>query len=132
MQVRAGVGVQAQGAGEGVEQLGRRVAFTSLFQARVVVRVHAGQNRDLFPAQSGDPSYAVVGHADVSGAQTRSAGAEEFSQLVVGHVVRLAPATRCYLGAVHPGSAEAIAYAVSQPARVDVNEIVVRPAASAR
>ncbi|MEU9234070.1 SDR family oxidoreductase [Streptomyces subrutilus] len=43
-------------------------------------------------------------------------------------------AMRAYRAVALPASAiaDAIAYAVSQPAQVDVNEIVVRPAASAR
>ncbi|MFD9408734.1 SDR family oxidoreductase [Streptomyces sp. NPDC059989] len=43
-------------------------------------------------------------------------------------------AMKAYRAVAMPASAiaEAIAYAVSQPARVDVNEIVVRPAASAQ
>lgn len=43
-------------------------------------------------------------------------------------------AMKAYRAVALPASvvAEAIAYAVAQPAGVDVNEIVVRPAASAR
>ncbi len=65
VQVCVGVGVQSQGAAERVEYLGRGVAFAPLFQAGVVIRVHPGQDRNLFTAQSGDPAHAVARHADV-------------------------------------------------------------------
>ncbi len=86
-----GVGVQPQGAAECVEHLGRGVALAPLFQAGVVVRVHPGQDGDLFPAQPGHLAYAVARHADVLRLQTRPACAEELSQVVVGHRPRLGP-----------------------------------------
>ncbi|GAA2322363.1 hypothetical protein Scani_46530 [Streptomyces caniferus] len=65
------------------------MALAALFQAGVVVRVHAGQDGDLLTAQSADSADAVARHADVLRLHARPACAQEISQVVVSHALRL-------------------------------------------
>ncbi len=56
--------VQAQDAGERVEDLLGGLGRAAMLQAYVVVDADSGQVRDLFAAQPFDPAAAVGGDAD--------------------------------------------------------------------
>src|SRR5207248_10213657 len=78
VEVRALHGVQAQGAGDGVQDGFGEVEGAALFQADVVIDADAGQQGEFLAAQAGDPSpAAVVRQSQLLGPQPGPSGAEE-------------------------------------------------------
>ena len=59
--------VELERSGQRFEHALGGAAHVAVFQARVVLVAHAGQDRDLLAAQSGDATGAVVGHPACSG-----------------------------------------------------------------
>ena len=59
-------------------------AHVSAFQARVVRNAHAGQDRDLFAAQSGDATGTVGRQPGLLGRDPGAAGGEELPDLLLG------------------------------------------------
>jgi len=82
VQVVALVQVAAQGAGQAGDDRLRRVRATGLLQPRVVVRGHARQLCDLFPAESRRTAARTLRQADVGGPEQLAAPAEEVGQAV--------------------------------------------------
>ncbi|GGV30989.1 hypothetical protein GCM10010182_62850 [Actinomadura cremea] len=82
MQVGAFVGVEAERAGDGVQDVGGHVAGPALFQARVVVDAHPCQQCQFLPAQTRHAPLTAEGAQTIFiGAQAGASGLEELTQL---------------------------------------------------
>ena len=82
--MRDGVAVEAQRAGQCVEDLLGRVRAAALLEADVVVDAHAREHRDLLAPQPLDAATAEIRDADVLGAHERAPRAQELAEGVGG------------------------------------------------
>ncbi|CCB72564.1 protein of unknown function (plasmid) [Streptantibioticus cattleyicolor NRRL 8057 = DSM 46488] len=112
-QVRRRVLVEPQDAGDGFQDLHRRVAVAALFQTQVVVGADAGEHRDLLPAQPRHPAHARDGDTGLLRGDERAAGAYVIAQLVrfVGHPPTVVSAPARLPGPLTPRIAGALAAA---------------------
>jgi hypothetical protein len=75
VQVRGGVLIELQRAGERVENLGGGVPVAALLQAHVVLGAYAGEHSDLGAPQTGNAAARVrLGEADVFGQDELASG----------------------------------------------------------
>src|SRR5690606_34204634 len=76
--------VQAEDAGERVEDLLGRLGRAALFEAHVVVDADPGQMRDLFAPQPDDAAAAIGGDTDVRRVDPGTPGPQEAGQIIHG------------------------------------------------
>ena len=85
--------IEVQGTGDAVKDALGGAGRPAAFQPDVIVDADPGQERDLFPAQPGDPAVAAVGgQSGLLGGDPGAAGDQEVADLVpVVHNPRLRP-----------------------------------------
>src|SRR5690606_13251129 len=84
-QVRAGVGVEPQRAGERLQHLRRRVALAALLEADVVVDADAGDRGHLLAAEPGHPPVTERRQPGLLRGDPRTAGPQVVPEQVLGH-----------------------------------------------
>src|SRR5205823_14336142 len=74
--------VELEGGGDGFEHGVRDAGEVALLQTGVVIGGHAGEHRDLFAAQAGDPAVAAVdGQTGLLGGDLGPAGDQEVADV---------------------------------------------------
>lgn len=95
---------ELQYAGEGFQDLGRRLAIPALFQPQVVVGADAGEHRDFLAAQTWDPPNPEDGDAGLLRGDELPTGTQVVAQqiLLVAHATTVVSAAAIVGGPVTP------------------------------
>jgi hypothetical protein len=81
MRIGTGFCIEPQGARDGVDDLGGRVADPTLLQTEVVVTADPGNEGDLLASQTGNPAEAIAPKAYVAGTDLLTTSLQEFAEL---------------------------------------------------